>query len=93
MIGALTLSLFVLLFKVALDVRIIWPALSARLAQGEAVTLAAVQAAAAPLAGGLVWALGPLLAVWLWSLIDALVFIRRRGEPVDEAGHAVSSSG
>ena len=93
MVGAVTLSLPLVLIKVISDFGRLWPALAHRLENGEALALADLQAAAAPLAGGLAWALGPLLAVWLWSFIDAFIFFLRRAEPAERIDHARSDSG
>ena len=85
MAGALALWLPAVIIKVGLDFLKVWPALAARLEGGNQVTLGDIQAAAAPLAGGLGWVLWPLAAVWLWSVTDALVFLLRRAEPAEPA--------
>jgi hypothetical protein len=85
MAGALALWLPAVIIKVGLDFLNIWPTLADRVEEGSLVTLGDIQAAAAPLAGGLGWLLWPPAAVWLWSVTDALVFLLRRAEPAEPA--------
>ncbi|GHV57340.1 hypothetical protein FACS189460_3740 [Deltaproteobacteria bacterium] len=85
MAGLLALWLPAVIIKVGLDFLKIWPALAARAERGDPVTLGDIQAAVAPLAGGLGWVLWPLAAIWLWSVTDALIFLLRRAGPAKEA--------
>ena len=64
--------------KVGRDLYKILPPLSQKASEGGTVTFADVQASLSPMAGDLWWLLAPLVAVWLWSLIDSIVFLQKQ---------------
>lgn len=64
--------------KVGRDLYKVLPQLSQKAAEGLPVTFADIQAALSPMAGGLIWLIAPLAAVWLWSLIDSIFFLKEQ---------------
>jgi TM2 domain-containing membrane protein YozV len=76
MAGATALWIPVALIKTGLDLNQVLPALLAQVADGRALTFGEVQAALSPLAGGLTWVFLPLVAIWLWTVADALVYLK-----------------
>jgi hypothetical protein len=75
MAGLLALWLPAAIIKLGLDFNKIMPDLLARTAEGRALGLADLQELMSPLAGGLIWLLLPLAAVWLWALADSIVYV------------------
>ena len=67
----------VVVIKVIRDLYKVMPELTAKASAGETIAFTDVQQALNPMAGDLVWLLAPLAAVWLWSLIDSIMFLRR----------------
>lgn len=68
----------VAIIKVSRDLYRVMPELIDNAASGAArITLADLQGAMVPMAGDLLWLLSPLAAVWLWSLVDSIMFLRR----------------
>ena len=67
----------VMLIKVVRDLSKVMPGLADQTSAGAAVSFSDVQQALHPMAGDLIWLLAPLAAVWLWSLIDSIMFIRQ----------------
>ena len=63
--------------KIIRDLFKVMPELSDKAATGAAITFTEIQQALSPMAGDMVWLLAPLAAVWLWSLIDSIMYLRR----------------
>jgi hypothetical protein len=77
MAGARVLWLPAVVIKIGLDLSAIMPDLMNQAAGGARPGLADVQAALAPLAGGLAWVLSPPLAIWFWALADSARYWRQ----------------
>lgn len=80
MAGVLALWLPIALIKLGLDLNKIMPELMARSAGGRALGLADLQELMSPLAGGMIWLFLPLVAVWLWSLADSIMYLRSKNQ-------------
>ena len=63
--------------KVIRDLFKVMPELVDQASAGAEVTFSEIQRAMSPMAGDLVWLLAPLAVVWLWSLIDSIMYLRR----------------
>jgi TM2 domain-containing membrane protein YozV len=78
MAGALALWLPLAIIKIGLDLNKMMPELMARAADGQAVGLVDLQELMSPMAGGLIWLFLPLAAVWLWALVDSIIYLRSK---------------
>lgn len=63
--------------KVIRDLYRVMPELMDKASTGAVVTFTEIQQALSPMAGDLVWLLAPLGAVWLWSLVDSIIYLQR----------------
>lgn len=69
------------LIKVGLDLNKIMPDLMSRAAAKGSLSLADLQELMSPMAGGLIWLLMPLAAIWLWAVADAVAnYLRLKKE-------------
>lgn len=76
MAGLLALWLPAAIIKVGLDLQTVLPQLLIMTDSGMPL-LGSIQVAMSPMAGSLIWLFLPLAAIWLWSLADSIVYIRR----------------